>query len=78
MLLITVAFTYFAYLLIRFILNLQNWPTVNTWHARGIVLSHVEPTKKSNRTTSKKSRKIAIVYSVLDQNFEVALRGGQL
>ena len=33
--LILVAFTYFAYLWVRFILNLQDWPMDNTWHARG-------------------------------------------
>ena len=46
---ISVTFTYFAYPRICFSLELQNWPTVNTSHARGIVPWHVEPTKKSEQ-----------------------------
>ena len=68
--LISVAFTYFAYLWVRFILNLQNWPTDNTWHTRGTMPQHVEP-------KTKKGRKMTMVLSVFCENVEDA-PGGRL
>ena len=66
---ITVAFTYFAYLQIRFTLNDKNCPTDNTWHTCGTVPLHFEPTKNQQ---NKKSSKLAMVCSTFYQNVENA------